>query len=173
MKKINEIYDDYMQKYFHEDTPLEDILSGEQMVGSNEIGLFFKKLFWDFKPLSDCIHASTSQKFFKMQDDVFTFIFRNNEFHLSVSFNFTQGKGFIDRPDSCDFCVFYQPVDYDGEMAVDLFSPGECIHIGDFEDKNLEQSCKILKDTFEVLLKKLGFTKEYNSIQEWRKIRAN
>ena len=172
MKKINERFDDYMQKYFHEDTPLEDILSGEQMVGSNDIGRFFKKLFWDFKPLSDCVHASTSQKFFKMQDDVFTFIFRNNEFHLSVSFDFI-GINSSRTNGRCDFCVFYQPVDYDGEMAVDLFSPGECIHIGDFEDKNLEQTCKVLKDTFEVLLKKLGFTKEYNSIQEWRKIRAN
>ena len=38
MKKINERFDDYMQKYFHEDTPLEDILSGEQMIGSNDIG---------------------------------------------------------------------------------------------------------------------------------------
>lgn len=166
MKKINERFDDYMQKFFHDDTPIEDILSGEQMIGGNSIGRFFKKVFWDFKPLSDCVHASTSRKFFKMQDDVFTFIFRNNEFHLSVSFYF-------DRPDSCDFCVFYQPLDYDGEMAVDLFSPGECIHIADFENKNIEETCKILKDTFEVLLKNLGFTKEYNSIQEWKKIRGN
>jgi len=166
MKKINEIYDDYMQKYFHEDTPIEDILSGEQMIGSNPFGRFFKKVFWDFKPLSDCIFASTSRKFFKMRDDVFTFIFRNSEYHLSVSFQF-------DTPESCNFCVFYQPVDYDGEDAVDLFSPGDCIHIADFESKNLEETTKILKDTFEVLLKKLRFTQEYNSIQEWRKIRGN
>lgn len=165
MKK-NEAFDDYMQKYFHEDTPMSDLLSGEQMIGANTVGRFFKKIFWDFKPLSDCVYASTSQKFLKMREEVFSFIFRNSEYHLSVSFQF-------DSEDVSDFCVFYQPVDYDGDLALDLFSPGEGMHIGDYENKNVEETCKILKDTFEQLLKKLGFTSEYNSIQEWRKIRGN
>jgi len=166
MKKINERFDDYMQKFFHDDTPIEDILSGEQMIGANPIGLFFKKVFWEFKPLSDCVHDSTSQKFFKMQDDVFTFIFRNGQYHLSVLFNFSSA-------DSCDFCVFYQPIDYEGDMAIDLFSEGDFMHIADFENKNVDQTCKILKDTFEVLLQRLGFSKEWRSIQEWRSIRGN
>jgi len=165
MKK-NEAFDDYMQKYFHEDTPMSDLLSGEQIIGANSVGRFFKKIFWDFKPLSDCVYASTSQKFLKMRDDVFTFIFRNSKYHLSVSFQFYGSE-------ICDFCVFYQTTDYDGEEAVDLFSPGDCMHVADYEDMNANQTCKILSDTFEQLLKKLGFTSEYNSIQEWRKIRGN
>lgn len=166
MKKINERFDDYMQKFFHDDTPIEDILSGQQMVGANPIGIFFKKLFWEFKPLSDCVHDSTSQKFFKMEEDVFTFIFRNKQYHLSVSFAFQSSK-------ICDFCVFYQPIDYEGDRAMDLFSEGDCMHIADFENKNVDQTCKILKDTFEVLLQRLGFSKEWRAIQEWRSIRGN
>jgi hypothetical protein len=165
MKK-NEAFDDFMQKYFHEETPISNILSGEQMIGGTPVGRFFKRIFWDFKPLSDCLYESTSQNYFKMTDDVFTFIFRNSEYYLCVSFHF-------EVLDKCDFCVFYQTNDYSGEEVVDLFSPGDCMHLADYENKSSDEVCKILRDTFEQLLKKLGFEDELNKLKEWRKIRGN
>lgn len=167
MKKINENYDDYMQKYYHEDTPMKDILSGEQIISSSPIQRFFNRVFLGFKPLSDCVSDATENSFFKMGDgEVFTFNFRNSQYHLSVNFEFT-------TEEICNFCVFYQPIYYDGDESVDLFSPGDCMHIGDYVGKNAVETCKILQDTFEVLLKKLGFNKEWTTIQDNRLVRGN
>ena len=160
--KLNELFDDEFQQSLNPDLSKDDINGGRykdlDINFKNPISNFLKKIRY-FVPILDmCISREDQNHFIIKKNEILTFIIRNETFHVSISLYF-RGMSNV------DMCILYQKSEYRGDVLINDITTGdtEYCYIEDFDNLSVDSAIDVLKNTFLPLLKRLGFTEDYQS----------
>jgi hypothetical protein len=152
IKSINELFDDGEQMYHN---PLEtgkNIIKDFKKQEYNPIWKYLKTIFWEIPILQNCAYDPDDNHFLVNENDVLTFILRNDDWHLSCAFYFPEWN-------KSDFCILYQKSDYRGDIMVPLDMlniEDEYCYVKDYDMKTSKEAIDILKNTFVPLMKRFG-----------------
>ena len=162
--KLNELFDDEFQQSLNPDLSKDDINGQYKNLDvdvnfKNPISNFLKKLIYFVPILDKCISKGGDQNHFIIQkNEILTFIIRNKTFHVSISLYF-RGMSNV------DMCILYQKSEYRGDDLINDITTGdtEYCYIEDFDNLSVDAAIDVLKNKFLPLLKRLGFTEDYDS----------
>lgn len=154
MKKINELFDDQYQKDNSGDAKFDP----SNVQKSNPILAYLHKIWFEIPVLEKCYLSPDENHFLTTNESalgpIMTFIVRNDEYHLSVTFYFPEWH-------KSNVCVLWQRSDYTGDIIVPLDDDSDYCHIGDFELVTSEEAADVLKNHFVPLLKRFNFPSYY------------
>lgn len=157
--KLNELFDDEFQKNLNPDLSKGDIDGLDIDANfSSPVSNFFKKLRYFVPILDKCISREDRNHFIIQKNQIFTFIIRNQTFHVSISLYFREVS-------KVDMCILYQKSDYRGDVLINDITTGdtEYCYLEDFDNLSADESIDVLKNQFLPLIKRLGFTQDYHS----------
>ena len=157
--KLNELFDDEFQQNLNPNLSKDDITDLDiDSNFRNPVSTFFKKLRYFVPILDKCISHEDKNHFIIQKDNIFTFIIRNESFHVSISLYFREMS-------KVDMCILYQKSDYRGDVLINDITTGdtEYCYLEDFDNISVDATIDVLKNQFLPLLKRLGFTEDYYS----------
>jgi hypothetical protein len=113
--------------------------------------IYLHKIASLFSTFNICINDPNENRFLVVNDNIYTFIFREKGFVISVTFNI------LDRERN-DLMIFFQKEDYTGPEIddLDVNNLTEC-QASEYHQKNIDEAIDILNNNLIPLFKKLGF----------------